>query len=61
MFSLYSIVFIVLGLYFLITPQEKLRAKFPKAKSVTILRVTGGFVLVIGIFLVVLGIATLSL
>lgn len=51
---LYSILFIAIGIYFLITPAEKLEEKFPKAKSGKLIKGVGVFVLILGILMLLL-------
>ena len=45
-----------LGLYYLITPYEKLKEKFPKIKSEKMIKTCGVLLVVIGAIIVVAGI-----
>lgn len=44
-----------LGLYYLITPYEKLKAKYPKMKSEKMIKTCGVLLVVLGILSLVLG------
>ena len=51
---LYCIILLAFGIYFVVTPAEKLQQTFPKAKSVKALRIAGGIAIACGILMVVL-------
>lgn len=55
----FGVLIIALGLYFLLTPYEKLAAMLPKKKSRRNLRARGWIVLACGILLIVLQIVML--
>ena len=53
----FGVLIIAVGLYFLLTPYEKLAAMLPKKKSRRNLRARGWIVLVCGVLLIALQIA----
>ncbi len=57
----FGVVIVLLGLYFLLTPYEKLTAKLMKPKSKRNIRVRGWLILICGVLLIALQIVLLVL
>ena len=57
----FCVVIVLLGLYFLLTPYEKLTAKLMKPKSKRNIRVRGWLILICGVLLIALQIVLLVL
>lgn len=51
---IYGIVIAIAGLFFVVTPYEKLKEKFPKAPSSGVVKVLGVVVLICGIAMIAL-------